>query len=74
MGVSRHSGRNQRRGGLTKRPNDLFPQKNAGETTAQIAQWWTERWLLPRIARDDVLERVASHRLTHPIRHGERKA
>ena len=40
--------------------------------TEEMIRHWQERWLLPRIQRDDVLERVAGHNFIHPIRHGAR--
>lgn len=33
---------------------------------------WTERWLVGRVRRDEVLERIAQYTLVHPIRHGAR--
>src|SRR5262249_6596433 len=33
--------------------------ENAAAVTQEIIRHWRERWLLPRIQRDDVLERVA---------------
>jgi hypothetical protein len=30
------------------------------------------RWLLPRVAKEGILERVAAHNFVHPIRHGAR--
>ncbi|MBI3410754.1 MAG: hypothetical protein HY040_20655 [Planctomycetes bacterium] len=38
----------------------------------QIDWWRMERWLLPRIERAEVFERLARHHLVHPIRHGAR--
>ena len=37
-----------------------------------IADWWAERWLMSRIVKEEVLERVAAHNLVHPIKHGAR--
>ncbi|MBS1702854.1 MAG: DUF4338 domain-containing protein [Armatimonadetes bacterium] len=34
------------------------------EDTRRIVEFWRHRWLEPRIRRDDVIEAVASHRLT----------
>lgn len=58
--------------GLEQRPKYILPRKNPLETSKEISRWWTIRWLLPRIERSDVLERVARHALIHPIRHGAR--
>ena len=58
--------------GLAKRPRYFLSHRNPREVTERIARWWTERWLVRRIDRDDALERVGRHRLVHPIRHGAR--
>jgi hypothetical protein len=58
--------------GIDKRPQYLFPQENAAAFTATITRWWCQRWLLHRIERDDVLDRVAQHNFVYPIRHGAR--
>jgi hypothetical protein len=42
-----------------------------GRFSGEIIDWW-RRWMLGRIGREDVLERMAGHRLIHPIRHGAR--
>jgi hypothetical protein len=58
--------------GMEQRPKYILPLKKPLEITEQITCWWMIRWLLPRIDRDDILERVAQHSLIHPIRHGAR--
>jgi hypothetical protein len=58
--------------GLDKNPKYMLPLKKARETTEQIARWWLRRWVLQRVERDDVLERVGRHNFVHPIRHGAR--
>ncbi|MBI3467534.1 MAG: DUF4338 domain-containing protein [Planctomycetes bacterium] len=58
--------------GLAKRPKHLLSHRDLCEVTEHIARWWTERWLVHRLERDDVLERVGRHTLVHPIRHGAR--
>jgi hypothetical protein len=58
--------------GMEKRPRYLMGQRNPKQLTQQIARWWMRRWLLPRIEKDGVVERVAGHNLVHPIRHGAR--
>jgi hypothetical protein len=50
--------------GQDKRPKYILPLKAAADTTTRIARWWASRWLLARIARDDVLERVRRHNFT----------
>ncbi len=42
--------------------------------TETIARFWRERWLTMRIERSEVLDRLASHSVRHPIRHGARVA
>jgi hypothetical protein len=58
--------------GQDKRPKYILPLKSAAEMTPLIARWWASRWLLSRISRDDVLERVRRHNFVLPIRHGAR--
>lgn len=58
--------------GIDAQPNYVFPQHNAAAVTRHIVRWWTERWALKRIERDDALQKMAQHRLVHPIRHGAR--
>ncbi|MCL4230381.1 MAG: DUF4338 domain-containing protein [Dehalococcoidia bacterium] len=42
------------------------------EASAEIAEWWRERWLSRRLENDRVLDQVAGHTLVRPIRHGAR--
>ncbi len=42
------------------------------EASAEIAEWWRERWLSRRLAIDRVLAQVSGHTLVRPIRHGAR--
>jgi hypothetical protein len=58
--------------GRDQRPRYLVPLKSAAAVTRQMVRWWAERWLLGRIRRDDILQRVAGHNFVHPIRHGAR--
>lgn len=58
--------------GQDKRPKYIFPLKSATGATPQIAHWWVSRWLLSRITRDDVLDRVRRHTFVLPVRHGAR--
>ena len=57
---------------MEKHPRYILSQKNAALVREQMCHWWMKRWLLGRIQRDDVLERMARHTLVHPIRHGAR--
>ena len=58
--------------GMEKHPRYILSQKSAALMTEQMCQWWMKRWVLARIQRDDALERMARHKLVHPIRHGAR--
>jgi hypothetical protein len=58
--------------GMEKQAKYILPLKKPSETTKKISHWWMIRWLLPRIDRDEILQRVAQHSLVHPIRHGAR--
>ena len=58
--------------GIDEKPAYYLPAKDPQAITTQIVHWWAERWLTPRIQKDDVLARVAQHTLVYPIRHGAR--
>ena len=58
--------------GLDSRPRYLLDRDHDAEVTQGIIQWWSDRWLRPRINSDDVLRAVAQHDLTHPVAHGAR--
>jgi hypothetical protein len=58
--------------GRDKQPQFLLPQKDPKQRTQQLARWWMSRWLLPRVAKEGILDRVAAHHFVHPIRHGAR--
>jgi hypothetical protein len=58
--------------GMEKQPRYLLPQKNPKGQTRHIARWWMKRWLLVRVRKEGILERVAGHNFVHPIRHGAR--
>ncbi len=58
--------------GIDEQPDYYLPIKDPKTATRQIVDWWAERWLAPRIQRDEVLARVAQHTLVYPIRHGAR--
>jgi hypothetical protein len=57
--------------GLTDQADLLFAQDDPALRTRQIVRFWQERWLAGRV-RPEVMERVASERLTFPLRHGAR--
>jgi len=58
--------------GIDQQPAYYLSTKDPKTVTRQIVNWWADRWLVPRIRRDEVLTRVAAHTLVHPIRHGAR--
>src|SRR5437763_12371538 len=58
--------------GIDKRAKYILGQKNLRHLTQQIGTWWVKRWVLKRIAREEVLGRVAGHNFIHPISHGAR--
>jgi hypothetical protein len=57
---------------MEKHPRYILSQKNAALMTEQMCNWWMKRWVVGRIQRDDVLDRMARQTLVHPIRHGAR--
>ena len=58
--------------GRETRAKYLVTEKDAKKVTKTMCRWWIERWLVGRLKRDDVFERMAQHTLVHPIRHGAR--
>lgn len=57
--------------GMNSRPRYLAKTQLADDIQ-RIANWWGDRWLLPRIQSDEILERVALHTVERPIQHGAR--
>lgn len=53
-------------------PKFILPRHHARDITQYIAQFWIRRWLFPRVEREEVLEQVAAHDLSYPVRHGAR--
>ena len=58
--------------GIERRPQYLIPQTNAKAKTASLAEYWRARWLASRIKTEGIIDKVAEHTLTRPIRHGAR--
>jgi hypothetical protein len=58
--------------GRQTRPHYIVAEKDANAVTESICRWWAERWVVGRLKRDDVFQRMAQHTLVHPIRHGAR--
>ena len=58
--------------GQDTKPEYLFPIEDVEWATQRISAWWAERWLARRIQNPCILEEIAQHRLTYPVRHGAR--
>jgi hypothetical protein len=58
--------------GISKRPKYYLPFRNFKETTRKISEWWIRRWVIKRVQKDKLNERIQQHTLVHPIRHGAR--
>lgn len=58
--------------GLDEEPYYLVPLTDPTTASDRISLWWAQRWLKRRIGRDDILDDLARHKLTYPIRHGAR--
>jgi len=61
--------------GIDKAPRYLIPRRATKGSTARIFHWWVERWLKKRLMRPDVketFEKLETHNLVMPIRHGAR--
>jgi hypothetical protein len=57
---------------LDEEPHYLFSLGEEQASTSKIAQYWLERWAVPRMQRTDTAERLLAHTLVRPIRHGAR--
>lgn len=56
--------------GRAKRATYVVPDRP--DASDSIAEYWRTRWLARRAVRPEVLERVAAHTRTYPVRHGAR--
>jgi len=56
--------------GIDTKPRYLINRKGPKKQTERIADYWRWRWLSKRILRREVLEEVAKHALSFPMRHG----
>jgi hypothetical protein len=59
--------------GLATKPNWLFTEK-CDDMTSEMVRWWLARWVLTRVAREEVITRIAAQKLTHPVQHAARVA
>lgn len=59
--------------GIDERPK-YFLKKDADSKEVQnnIIKWWLKRWVIRRISREDVIDKISKHTLVHPIQHGAR--
>jgi hypothetical protein len=58
--------------GRERTPKFILTPKDARAFSGHVARWWLMRWVVPRLASDAILARVARHTLIHPVRHGAR--
>lgn len=58
--------------GFSNHARFIMPQTRARARSEAIAEYWRYRWLEKRLAKSGILDEVAAHRLTYPIRHGAR--
>jgi hypothetical protein len=59
--------------GMDAEPQYLFDLNGrAEEAEARISRWWLGRWALARAQRVEILERLSSETLAHPISHNAR--
>jgi hypothetical protein len=57
--------------GSDSEPEYVF-RRNISDDIPRIAEWWIERWLIPRSKSEEVLADVAINRTSRPVRHGAR--
>ena len=58
--------------GITSKPDSLF-NDCGNDLTSRMVSWWLGRWVLGRIGKEGVLERIGEQRVnSHPIRHAAR--
>jgi hypothetical protein len=60
--------------GIDERPK-YFLKRDAdskNEVQKNIIKWWLKRWVIKRIHKEDVLDRISQHTMVHPIKHGAR--
>jgi hypothetical protein len=58
--------------GLDSEPRYILPPVDANRSTKAVADWWTSRWVMARIHREETLSAIERHTLIHPITHGAR--
>jgi hypothetical protein len=58
--------------GFSKTPRYIVPIAGNQEATKLLAEYWLKRWLSKRVGVPDILDKVAEHAVTYPVRHGAR--
>jgi len=58
--------------GIDARPKYFLSHRSAKKHTAALGAFWRKRWLSQRIIRPGILDDVAKHSLSHPVKHGAR--
>jgi hypothetical protein len=58
--------------GFSSKPEYLLDQRKTKAASTSLVDWWLERWVRPRLEREDVLDRIEQDDLVHPIRHRAR--
>ena len=58
--------------GKEKRPKYIIPQNFPKKRSEKIIKHWANRWLIKRLDRKDIIEKIESHSLDHPVNHGAR--
>jgi hypothetical protein len=53
-------------------PKSIFPMDDPSRVTRVIGDFWLRRWVAQRIENPALLEEIASHTLTYPVKHGAR--
>jgi hypothetical protein len=55
---------------LSDSPQYVVPQTHVRHRTELVADFWRRRWVLKRLSKPGILEEIARHTYTYPIRHG----
>lgn len=58
--------------GIAKRPKYILKVGGGVGASRTIACWWMSRWVVARLQRGDVIEKIEQHTLIKPVRHGAR--
>ena len=52
-----------------KDPEYIYDLRKIKKNTTAIIERWAQRWLRPRLTREDILEQIAKQNLIYPITH-----